>query len=64
MSIKDNTSQLLRTPEVALRLGLTIGTLQNLRCRGEGPAYIRLGRAIRYRPEDIDAFISANRTNK
>jgi hypothetical protein len=46
-------------------LGLSVKTLQSWRCnragrRREGPPFVRVGRAIRYRPSDIEAFIRAN----
>ncbi len=30
-------------------VGLTVATLATLRCRGGGPPFLRLGRAVRYR---------------
>ncbi len=38
-------------------LGLAVQTLRNMRCRGEGPPYIKLGRAIRYWPEDLIGYL-------
>lgn len=40
------------------------GTLRQWRHLGRGPAYVRLGRHVRYRPEDLDAFIQANRVER
>ena len=50
-------------PEVtaAVRLGLKVATLRAWRHQGRGPAYVRLGRAIRYLPDDLDDFLRANR---
>lgn len=51
---------LLTPNEVADALGVTVGTLNNLRYRGEGPDFIKLGhRTIRYRQEDIEAWIES-----
>ncbi|RPJ84866.1 MAG: DNA-binding protein [Acidobacteria bacterium] len=45
----------------ATRLGLKVATLRAWRHQGRGPAYVRLGRAIRYLPGDLDDFLRANR---
>ena len=41
-------------------LGLSSRTLQAWRARNEGPAFVRAGRAIRYRRRDLIAWIEAN----
>jgi hypothetical protein len=38
-------------------------TLQAWRCRRTGPPFIRLGRQIRYLPQDLAAFMTANRVD-
>jgi hypothetical protein len=43
------------------RLGLKVSTLRAWRVQGRGPAYVRLGRAVRYLPDDLTAFLRANR---
>jgi predicted DNA-binding transcriptional regulator AlpA len=45
----------------AARLGLKVATLRAWRHQGRGPAFVRLGRAIRYLSSDVDQFLSANR---
>jgi predicted site-specific integrase-resolvase len=47
--------------EAAARLGLKIATLRAWRHQGKGPAFLRLGRAIRYLSNDLDAFVQTNR---
>ena len=49
--------------EAASRLGLKVATLRAWRNQGRGPAYVRLGRAVRYLAIDIDEFLSSNRYN-
>lgn len=51
---------LLTAPEVADRLRVTIRTLQRLEVDGELVA-VRIGRSVRYRPEDVEAFIETQR---
>jgi excisionase family DNA binding protein len=48
---------LLTTDQLAALCGLSPRTLEKLRVTGGGPIFIRLGRAIRYRREDIEAWI-------
>ena len=51
---------LLRTPQAANLLGVSISTLEHMRSYGIGPDYIRVGRQVRYRVADIHAFLDAN----
>ena len=51
---------LLRTPDVAKMLGVSITKLEHMRCAGQGPTWIRVGRSVRYKPADIDAYLTAN----
>lgn len=43
--------------------GLSVSTLNKLRLAGGGPRYAKLGRAVRYRVSDIDAWIAASLRN-
>lgn len=54
---------LLRTPEVAELLNVSSSKLEHLRCLNRGPNWIRIGRQVRYRLEDITAYLDAN-TNR
>lgn len=47
--------------EAARVLGVSRGTLSNWRTLRRGPAYVRIGRAIRYSLADIVAFAEAGR---
>ena len=51
---------LLRTPQAANLLGVSISTLEHMRSYGIGPDYTRVGRQVRYRIADIHAFLDAN----
>ena len=54
-----DTSVPLRTDrEVAEFLGISHRTVQNWRFVNQGPRFIRIGRSIRYRAEDLSAFIA------
>jgi predicted DNA-binding transcriptional regulator AlpA len=45
--------RLLNELQAARLLGLSSRTLQAWRSRGAGPAYVRAGRAVRYRRSDL-----------
>jgi predicted DNA-binding transcriptional regulator AlpA len=47
----------LRPREVAARTGLALATLAALRCRGQGPAYRKVNRAVFYRWGDVIAWM-------
>jgi hypothetical protein len=48
---------LIHPATLAYGLGSTQRTLSEWRIRGTGPAYIRVGRSVRYRPEAVDAWL-------
>ena len=52
---------LLSTYEAARYLGISAGTMTNWRNRKEGPPYIKIGTSVRYRLEDLKAWIVARR---
>jgi excisionase family DNA binding protein len=53
---------LINTQEAAERTGLSPRTLETLRLRGGGPAFIKLGRSVRYELSALEAWIDANRS--
>ena len=52
--------RLLTPEEVAEFLGMKPNTLARWRSNGIGPAYVKLGSAVRYRREDLDRFVAGN----
>lgn len=54
-------NELLNDTAVAKRLGVDPKTLQNWRCRGNGPPFVRVGRLVRYEPESIQQWIESQR---
>ena len=46
--------------EVSDLLGLSVATLRAWRHRGQGPRFLRLGRAVRYLPADVEDFVRAS----
>ncbi len=43
--------------ETAQLLGISVATCRRWRLLGKGPKYRKLGGAVRYFPEDIEAYI-------
>lgn len=52
-------SDLISEARLAARLGVSRSTLQSWRYAGKGPRYIKIGRFVRYRNGDIDAYLRA-----
>lgn len=42
--------------EVAARLGVSRFTVRSWRLKGTGPRFLKMGRAVRYRPQDVDEY--------
>lgn len=57
------TAPLLTEKEAATVLKLSPKTLALWRYQSTGPAYVRLGGSIRYRPEDLAAWVAGNVTD-
>ena len=51
---------LLKTEVAAKFLGMSPGTLRWWRSIGRGPQFVKCGGAVRYRAEDITAWIDLN----
>ena len=61
-----NAPSLTKTPtlteaDAAKYVGFTAAALRVWRRRGRGPAYVRASRSIRYRQDDLDAWLAAHR---
>jgi predicted DNA-binding transcriptional regulator AlpA len=46
---------------VAARMGVSKRTLQNMRCRREGPPFVKIGALVRYKIEDVERYIEQRR---
>lgn len=53
--------EMLNEKQAAQYLGLSVRTLQGYRCQMRPPAWIKLGRAVRYLRSDLDRFLNSNR---
>ena len=60
-----NINNLMSQKEAAAYLGTTVGTLNAWRCTGkEKIPFVRWGNRIRYRREDLDAWIAIHSENQ
>jgi hypothetical protein len=51
---------LLTEVQVSEATGVSIASLKTERCRGTGMPYVKLGRRVRYRVDDVAAYITAH----
>ena len=54
------TTPPLTTNQAAEALGVKPATLEVWRCQGRGPRFLKLGRVVRYRQSDLEAFLNEN----
>jgi predicted site-specific integrase-resolvase len=52
---------LLSSADVAELLDVSERTLEFWRYAGKGPAYVKVGKRVRYRPVDVEAYVEAQR---
>jgi excisionase family DNA binding protein len=55
------TATTIQEPDAAQYVGLSRAYLRQARAQGRGPAFVRLGRAVRYLTADLDAWLEAHR---
>ena len=53
----ESTDPLFTAADLAAYLDVPVATLYAWRCRGEGPIGFRVGKHLRYRRSDIEAWI-------
>jgi hypothetical protein len=52
--------RLVDEDEAAKFLGKSVAWMQRARALGQGPRFAKLGHHVRYRAEDLDAYVRAN----
>ena len=57
------TLDVMNTKEAAGYVRLGKPTLERFRISGDGPAYVKLGSAVRYRRADLDAWLASRVTH-
>jgi excisionase family DNA binding protein len=48
----------MREIEVAKRLNVSLASVRRWRLERRGPAFVKVGALVRYRPEDLDTWLS------
>lgn len=51
----------LNVKQAAEHVGLSVSQMNKMRCFGGGPGFMKLGRAIRYSVEDLNAWMEARK---
>lgn len=54
-------AQTIAEPDASRYVGLSVAYLRQARRLGRGPAYLRIGRTIRYCIADLDQWLAAHR---
>jgi len=54
-------SKLLSTEQLATYLGIAKSTILQYRRDGTGPQYIKLGHLVRYKQDDVEAWLEAKK---
>jgi predicted DNA-binding transcriptional regulator AlpA len=63
MAIANKTGDaLLNEHDVARLTSMSVATVRRWRLFGQGPMFIKIGAAVRYRPEDVTAWLSSRPT--
>ena len=50
---------LLSTPDVSRITGRSVSTLEKDRLVGTGPAFVKIGRLVKYRPRDVREWLQS-----
>lgn len=53
--------RMMRQRDVAEMLGMTESWVEQVRLRGGGPVYHKIGKSVRYRIEDVMAWVGEQR---
>jgi len=56
-------NQIVNEVKAAERICHGVQTLRNWRHLGKGPAYLKIGRSVRYKVEDLENFINSKRVD-
>ncbi len=59
MSSESRAGLLIPPQDLAQELGVSEGHLAQMRYLGTGPKFVKVGRAVRYRRADVEAYLDA-----
>lgn len=52
---------MLKVEEAASAMGVSVSYLNQMRCYGGGPKYVKLGRCVRYDARDLADWVEKNK---
>lgn len=61
--IEPRKSPTIKPPEAAEILGISVDTLARWRCQGFGPTFHKMGRAVRYDREAVEAWKASRKVS-
>jgi excisionase family DNA binding protein len=61
-TVPSNTGHLFNEHQVAEMLSVSVSTVRRWRLLRQGPRFLKLGSAVRYRREDMDAWLASRPT--
>jgi predicted DNA-binding transcriptional regulator AlpA len=61
-TLPNTTIHLLNEYQVAEMLALSVATVRRWRLLRQGPKYIKIGAAVRYKPVDLTAWLASRPT--
>jgi predicted DNA-binding transcriptional regulator AlpA len=59
MATPNTLEELLTEHDVARITGLSVASVRRWRLFKQGPKYLKIGAAVRYKPEDISAWLES-----
>jgi predicted DNA-binding transcriptional regulator AlpA len=62
VAISNALASLLNEHDVARLTGLSVASVRRWRLLRQGPRYLRIGAVVRYRPEDVAAWLDSRPT--
>ena len=63
-SLRFSSQAMMAEAVAAAYLGMSRIWLRQSRMKGTGPAFVKIGRSVRYAVSDLDAFIAARRVQR
>ncbi len=61
-AVHNTLESLLNEHDVARLTGLSVASVRRWRLFKQGPKYLKIGAAVRYKPEDISAWLESRPT--
>jgi predicted DNA-binding transcriptional regulator AlpA len=59
MVTPNTLEQLLNEHDVARVTGMSVASVRRWRLLNQGPRYLKIGTAVRYRPEEVSAWLES-----